>query len=69
MAAVIEAVLGFGCAMKIDDDLQTSLSRPIDGGVEIWGCACSVRAPRLHITKTDSKYKLACQDSMKSYLQ
>jgi hypothetical protein len=48
--AMIEAVLGFGCSVEVDDHFQASLSCPIDRSIEIRSCALCVWTPRCHIT-------------------
>jgi len=50
VAAVIKAVLGFGCAVEIDDDFETGLARLVDCGVEVGSGTGDVRAPGLHVT-------------------
>lgn len=54
MATVIEAVLGLGCTMEINDDLQTSRSRPVDCSVEILSCTSGIGAPGLYVARESS---------------
>ena len=44
-AAVVEAVLRLGCAVQVDDDLETGLAGPVDGGVEVWCSALRIWSP------------------------
>jgi hypothetical protein len=45
VAAMVEAVLGLRCAVKIDDDLQTALSGPVDSCVEVFSGTLRVWTP------------------------
>jgi hypothetical protein len=40
--------------MKINDNFETGLARPVDCGVEVWSCACGVRAPWLYVAEEAS---------------
>jgi len=49
MAGMIKAVLGFGCAVKIDHYLQASLPRPINGSVQVRSGTLRIGSPWIDV--------------------